>query len=96
MSALVPGHCILLHCRIDAYFGAWSNNVELQPVITKVIKQELIAVFIQALHRNEYDLSLRAIPVLLTLFADISNVVRFLSQHLLTNNNFHIYFAVHN
>ena len=42
-----------MHCRIDAYIGAWSNNVDLQPVIAKIIKQELIAVFIQALYRNE-------------------------------------------
>jgi len=42
-----------MHCRIDAYVGTWTNNIDLQPIITKVIKQELIAVFIQALHRNE-------------------------------------------
>ena len=41
-------HCV--HCRIDAHTTAWSENVDL---ITKIIKQELIAVFIQALHQNE-------------------------------------------
>jgi len=44
---------LLMHCRIDVYIEAWTKNVDLQPVITKIIKQELIAVFIQALHRNE-------------------------------------------
>jgi len=42
-----------MHCRIDAYVRAWTNNVDLQPVVAKIIKQELIAVFVQALHRNE-------------------------------------------
>ena len=44
---------VLVHYRIDAYIMAWTKNVDLQPLITKMIKQELIAVFIQALHRNE-------------------------------------------
>ena len=47
----------ILHCRIDGYITAWTKNVDLQPLCTKLIKQELIAVFIQALHRNEYDFS---------------------------------------
>jgi len=49
--------------------------VDLQPVITKVIKQELIAVFIQALHRNEYDSSLYIVFVLLRLFADVGDIL---------------------
>jgi len=40
-------------CRIDACVNAWTKNVDFQPVITKIIKQELIAVFVQALHQNE-------------------------------------------
>jgi len=44
---------LIVHCRIDVYIKAWTKNADLQPVITKIIKQELIAVFIQALHRNE-------------------------------------------
>jgi len=42
-----------VHCRIDAYIRALTENEDLQPVVTKIIKQELIAVFIQALHQNE-------------------------------------------
>jgi len=44
---------LFLHCRIDEYIKAGTKNVALEPLITKIIKQELIAVFIQALHRNE-------------------------------------------